>query len=576
MNILYRMVCLAALVTAGTVPVAAQHRAAGAWHGVLATPAGRVTLVVRIEESAGGWAGELESIDEIPARTFPLAGLEVSTQRLAFSVPAIGAHFEGTWHDAGGEWAGEYRQGLTIPMSLKRGTPPARPAVTGLDGTWRGILRRNEANLRLVLRVRTGSYGTVVQLDSPDLGAGGLPVERLERAGDTVRFRVPSGAASFEGMLGTDGRSLRGRWARQGEPEVQVAFERGTDGTTARVRTQWPIEMRGYRAEDVTVPNPSAPGVALAGTLTIPGGAGPFPAAVLISGSGPQDRDETIYGHKPFAVLADHLSRHGIAVLRYDDRGVGASTGEHGSATSADFATDANAVLRYLRGRPEIDPGAVGFIGHSEGGLIGPIAAADNDHVAFLVMLAGPGTNTVQLSLSQRRLLGLSQGASAEQLARSEPALRALYEAARSSDDPEQAAAKVRAALTVETLQALGESEAQRDAVVGRFTSPWMHYFVRYDPAVFLSRVRAPILAVGGSLDWQVPTQENLAGLRTILAHHPDATIRELPGLNHMFQTARTGAMGEYADIPETFAPGAMALITDWMLARFGPQARQP
>ncbi len=576
MNILYRMVCFAALVTVGSVPVAAQHRAAGTWHGGLATPAGRITLVFRIQEGAGGWTGELEAVDEIPSRTFPLAGLEVSTQRLAFSVPTIGARFEGTWRDGAGSWVGEYHQGLTIPLSLERGAPPAKPTVAGLDGTWRGVLRRNEANLRLILHVRTGRYGTLVKLDSPDLGASGLPVERFERAGDTVRFQVPSGAVRFDGQLSSDGGSLRGRWVRADQPEVEVAFERVGSETTARVRTQWPIEIRGYRAEEVVVPNPSAAGVALAGTLTIPDGPGPFPAAVLISGSGPQDRDETIYGHKPFAVLADHLSRHGIAVLRYDDRGVGASTGDHGRATSADFATDANAVLQYLRGRSEIDHGAVGFIGHSEGGLIGPVAAAGNEQVAFLVMLAGPGTNTVQLSLTQRRLLGLSQDASAELLERTEPAVRALYEAVRSTDNPEQATAKVRALLTPETLQALGESEAQRDAIVRRFTSPWMRYFIRYEPSEFLSRVRAPILAISGSLDWQVPTEENLAGLRTILAGHPDATVRELPGLNHMFQTARTGTLGEYADLAETFAPDAMALISDWILARFGPRARGP
>lgn len=571
-NIIYRALCIGALIAVGATRVEAQDPALGDWHGVLTTPTGaRLTLLVQIRQDADGVpAGEMESLDQVAGRKMPLANLVVTASRLAFLVPSIGATYEGEWSQAEQGWSGTFRQGLTLPLLLKRGAPPAGAVVAGLDGTWRGAVQRNSASLRLVLHVRTTPRGTTVRLDSPDLVAFGLEVQRFERAGDTVRFHVPASQVDFVGTLDHGMRAIRGRWTRPGQPAAQVTFERDSAAPAARARTQWPITPKGYRAQDVTFANPGARGVTLAGTLTIPDGPGPFPAAVLISGSGAQDRDESVFGHKPFAVLADHLTRHGIAVLRYDDRGFGASTGDHGRATSADFATDANAAVSYLLGRTDIDPRAIGFIGHSEGGMIGPIAAAGNDRVAFLVLLAGPGTNTDRLMLSQRRLLGLSQGLSAEQLERTEPAVREILHAVRAAPDSQRAVARIRTLLTSEALRALGATDAQRDAMVGQYTGPWMRYFLRYEPAAFLPRLRVPVLALGGALDQQVPSAENLAAMRILLRGHPDATIRELPGLNHMFQTARTGAMGEYDDIAETFAPSAMELMTDWILTRFG------
>jgi hypothetical protein len=407
-----------------------------------------------------------------------------------------------------------------------------------------------------------------VTLDSPDLTAFGLPVEGFERQADAVRFMVPSAGVTFRGTLDADGRTLRGSWMRAGQPDAIVEFTRDSIAPAATVRTQWPLTDVTYCAEDVRFANAMAPGVTLAGTLTIPAGAGPFPAAVLISGSGAQDRDETIFGHKPFAVLAHHLTKRGIAVLRYDDRGFAQSTGNHEAATSADFATDARAAVAFLRGRPEIASAAIGLIGHSEGGLIGPIAAAEDDGIAYLVMLAGPGTNTVRIALSQRRLIGLSQGVTEAQLDRSEPLVVAILDEVRTAKDPRVLAERIRARLTPDALQALGANESQRELLVARYSGPWMRYFLAYDPADFLPRVRVPILALGGSLDKQVPSDENLAGLRTLLAGHKDATVMELEGLNHFFQTARTGAMGEYADIAETFAPSAMEVVARWILER--------
>jgi uncharacterized protein len=561
---------MAALLILASTPAPAQSRAAGDWYGVLETPNGRLTLLVRIQDSANGThRGEMES-DQPGAPKMPLANVVVSAGKLAFSIPMINATYAGDWSEPDQGWTGTFRQGAVLALLLKPGVPPARKTVEGLDGNWRGTLQRNAVTLRLVLRVKTSERGTAVSLDSPDLGALGLEVLQLERAQDTVRFQVPISQVAFRGALDDGRRRLSGIWSRPSQPDAEVVFVRDSAARPPRVRTQMPVIPKGYRLEDVSFANPSDSSVTLGGTVTIPDGAGPFPAAVLISGSGPQDRDETVFGHKPFAVLADHLSRQGILVLRYDDRGVGASTGDHSRATSADFATDANSAVRYLLGRADVDAKAIGLIGHSEGGLIAPIAAVANGRVAYVVLLAGPGINTDALSLSQRRLLGLSRGVSPEDLDRNEPPLRAILAAVRTAADSQQAATRVRELLTTDALRALGVTESQREPIVNEYSGAWMRYFLKYEPKAFLPRLKVPVLAIGGSMDRQVPSAENLAAMRVLFARNRDATVRELPGLNHFFQPTRTGAMGEYPDIPETFAPSAMEVVSDWILARFG------
>lgn len=575
MRIIHRALYIGTLVTLATTQVQAQNRIPGAWHGVLATPAGGLTLLFRFRDSSGaGHVGEMESLDQATAQKFPLAKVIVSGGRLAFSIPSINASYEGVWSAKEKGWSGVYRQGMTLPLLLKRGEPPPKKVVEGLDGIWRGSLQRNEASLRLVLRVGTTPRGTGVTMDSPDVGAMGLQVLQLDRAGDTVRFQVPAAEVTFSGTLRDGQRAFSGSWSRPGQPKAEVTFVRDSTAA-ARVRSQMPITPAGYRGEEVWFANPSDTSVRLAGTLTIPEGPGPFPAAVLISGSGGQDRDESIFGHKPFAVLADHLSKNGIAVLRYDDRGVAGSSGNQAIATSADFATDANAAVHYLLGRPDIDHKAIGFIGHSEGGMIGPIAAVSNDSVAFLVLLAGPGTSTDQLMLSQRRLLGLSQGVSNADLDKTEPLIRSILGAVRTAPDSQRAAASIRKLLTPQALRAMGATTAQRNLIAGQYAGPWMRYFLKYRPMDFLPRLKVPVLAINGSVDRQVPSAENLAAMRVALADNKDATVQELPGLNHFFQTAGTGALGEYADLAETFAPSAMNIVSEWILVRFG-KARRP
>lgn len=553
------------------LPAHAQVKIVGEWHGVLQSPVGPMTLVVTItDDGKGALRGEFGSPDQGPGR-IQLSSITASDGRLAFTLKSAQISYEGEWAEAEQHWAGVFTQGVRIPLTFKRGLPPARAVVEGLDGVWKGAVVRNGVSLRLVLRVSTTDRGTIVTFDSPDLGAVGLPVAGFARSTEKVGFSVPASGATFAGALAADGASLKGTWTLPGQPDVEVSFVRTKISADREVRTrpQMPTPPFPYRAEDVTFTNPVAAGVTLAGTLTRPPGAGPFPAAILISGSGPQDRDESLLGHKPFAVLADHLTRHGVAVLRYDDRGVAESTGEFSTATSADFATDARAALQFLLTRPEINRSAIGYIGHSEGGMVAQIAAVNSQQLKFVIMLAGPGTDLMQLAQSQERLLGLSQGASEEDLTRMAPVMTQVFEAVARSTSADDARVRVRAVLTPEALATMKASESRREMVVQHMANDWMRYLLQFKPAAFLSRIQVPFLALNGTLDHQVPADENLPAIKAALAHNPDVTIRRLDGLNHLFQTARTGAIGEYADITETIAPVALQIVTEWITIRF-------
>jgi hypothetical protein len=380
------------------------------------------------------------------------------------------------------------------------------------------------------------------------------------------------GLTRFTGTLSDDGKTLTGTWVTPNQPDLATTFtHREFLAAPPQLnRPQEPREPFPYRAEEVAFDNPAFADVRLAGTLTLPEGDGPFPAAILITGSGGQDRDESLMGHKPFAVIADHLTRHGIAVLRFDDRGVGKSTGDYAAATSADLATDANAALAYLSGRPEIRGDAIGMIGHSEGGMIGPIAMAANDKVAYFVSLAGPGTDLIHLMLSQRRLITTQMGMSQEEIDRAEPVMRALFEAIAAAETPEAGYDAAMAVLTPEAKVAVGMTAEMVGALLVRQVSgPWFQYFMKYDPVPYWQGIKVPLLALNGSLDLQVPAAANLAVIREATRGNPDVMIVELPGLNHLFQTATTGGLGEYRDIEETFAPAALELMSDWIGERF-------
>jgi pimeloyl-ACP methyl ester carboxylesterase len=453
--------------------------------------------------------------------------------------------------------------GLAISTAAIGGDTPSSPAVgqgaqSRIEGDWSGKIDAGAFKLRLILHVHTKDGATAATLDSPDQNANGLPAT-LTLGGDHLRISARGAAGSFDGALTADGASLVGKWS--GAP---TTFTRLAPGATVAAlnRPQTPVKPYPYREELVAYES-SAANVRLSGTLTMPQGSGPFPAVVLIAGSGPQTRDENVFGHAIFLVLADHLTRHGIAVLRYDKRGLGQSTGDYAAATSGDFAADADAGFHYLKTRPEIDAKRIGLIGHSEGGVIAPMVAESDPAVAFLVLMAGSGVPGDQIIMAQSKAIAAAAGASEAALAAGAVIERRFLDAVMSAKDQDSAELAVR-----EVLKGAGMSAAAIDAQAKAAASDWYRFFLSYDPAPALRRLRLPILAIIGAKDLQVPADQNLPALREALKSDNDAKVLELPGLNHLFQTARIGAPSEYGEIEETMSPTALDLITRWILER--------
>ncbi|MBM4116755.1 alpha/beta hydrolase [bacterium] len=481
-----------------------------------------------------------------------------------------------TWADLGGRRGergtdGSRRGGLALLLlAAAAATAPAAP----LAGHWEGAIELPGLSLTIRVDFVEGEGGTWSgSIDIPQQGAAGLPLGDIAVAADSVAFAMPGipGDPRFSGRFADAG--IAGTFTQNGR---SFPFHLGRETAPGPVRPQEPAPPFPYRSEELSFASGE---IRLAGTLTLPAGEGPFPAALLVSGSGPQNRDEEVFGHKPFLVIADYLTRAGIAVLRVDDRGVGGSGGSLGEATTAELAEDALAAVRTLRARPEIASARVGIIGHSEGGLIGPLAAARSQEVAFVVMLAGPGVPGGEvLRLQSARILAASGATEAEIQAQSEAmaAMLALIEAEADSAAlrakiEELAAAQV--AALPDSLRPTGEEvESQLEQQLAAMNQPWFRYFITYDPRPALRQLRVPVLALIGEHDLQVPPDQNLPAIEQALREggNRDAEVRELPGLNHLFQPSETGNPAEYATIETTFAPAALAALSDWLRARFG------
>jgi len=565
---------IAGLSMALAAHAASAQTAAGDWLGGLAvTPAVTLRVAIHIHKDAAGLqTGSFDSLDQ-GIYDVPLADVSTTGGTLAFSVPKLHATFTGKWNAASHGWSGEWAQGgRSFALTLSPGETPAAPIVAGLDGDWDGALTVSAGiKLRLALHIETGAHGTLARLNSIDQQSV-MAISSLSRNGEKVRIESKLIGAVYEADLDSKGQTLTGTWTQGGMPLPLVLTRRAAGQAEATLRRpQTPVKPYPYREEEVTFED-AAGHAKLAGTLTVPQGAGPFPAVVLVSGSGPNTRNEPIMSHQLFLVLADHLTRHGIAVLRYDKRGTGASTGDYAKATTQDFANDADAAAIYLRGRKEVDPAKVGLIGHSEGGLIVPMVAVADLKVDFIVMMAGPGVDGEKVLSEQGRLISKAMGLSDEKVAKSSALRDQLIAIVRTEPDPALAAAKMRAVLLA-PAKAQGMSDAAIDSQIAALNTDWFRYFFNYDPAPTLRKVRCPVLAMIGSKDLQVPPDQNLPALRAALAGNPGAEVDELPSLNHLFQTAKTGAVGEYGEIEETMAPLALDTVTGWIAKHVGPPA---
>ncbi len=457
-----------------------------------------------------------------------------------------------------------------MPLLLLWLTAPfqAAPPPSTVEGDWIGTLTAGVASLRLAFHVTRDPAGRLAgTMDSLDQGALGLKIETVNVTGDVVRFELKAPLAAFEGRLSADRSQINGAWT-QGSASLPLVLSRGKAEPTKR--PQEPARPYPYNDEDVTYRNITA-GITLAGTLTLPRGTAAAPAVILITGSGAEDRNEAVFGHKPFLVLADHLTRSGIAVLRVDDRGVGGSSGKVEDATSEDFAGDVAAGIEYLKTRREIDPKRIGLIGHSEGGLIAPITASRSSDVAFIVLMAGPGLRGDEILYLQGAAIAKAGGASDAAMAANRTAQERVFAILKTEKDPVAARAQLKQVLD-EVVAAAPEAQKQAmgammQAQIDQVNTPWFRYFLSYDPRPALSKVKCPVLAINGELDLQVPFMQNLDAIGTALrmGGNTNVTLVHLPGLNHLFQTAATGSPAEYTRIEETIAPAALQVITEWI-----------
>ncbi|SMG12034.1 hypothetical protein SAMN05661096_00462 [Marivirga sericea] len=441
-----------------------------------------------------------------------------------------------------------------------------------IEGKWQGLLKVQGIELTIVFNISEQGDTLVATMDSPDQGAFGLAVQEVSFENNQLGLGMNMPAIQYDGSLNEDGE-IQGTF-KQGGGEIPLVLVKNEIQKSKLNRPQNPEEPFYYLSKEITFENEAA-GIKLAGTLTMPAEGNRFPAVVLISGSGPQDRNEALLGHKPFLVLSDYLTRQGIAVLRFDDRGTAESGGDFNKATSADFKTDVAAAVEYLKNRDEIDLDHIGLIGHSEGGLIASMLAAESKDVAFVILMAGPGIRGDKLLLKQAELIGKAAGMSDADLRKAREFNQGAYDIVVNTINEKTVKEDLKkyleesVAKNPELASANGlKEQVFVDQILSQLTSPWMIFFMNYDPAEALRKVNVPLLAIIGEKDLQVPADLNLKAIEKALeaGGNEHYTVKKMPDLNHLFQEAETGAPIEYASIEQTIAPEALNLMSSWIL----------
>jgi hypothetical protein len=439
-----------------------------------------------------------------------------------------------------------------------------------ITGDWNGLLKVSGMQMRLVFHITKTDAGLSATMDSPDQGANGIPMSKTTFENSVLRIEMAAAKIEYSGTLKND--TVFGTFTQAGQ-SFPMNLSRNTIEKVETKRPQEPAKPYPYYSEEVTFENLKDK-ITLAGTLTLPNKKGKFPVVVLISGSGPQNRNEELMGHKPFLVISDFLTRNGIAVLRYDDRGSYASKGDFAKATTNDFATDVEAAVNYLKTRKEIDTKNIGLIGHSEGAIIAPLVAVNDKSISFIVLMAGTAISGGDLLLLQQEAIGRASGMTEEKLLETAEINAGIYKIVNASNDSASASIK----MTDYLIQKMKDSPTMEipigttaeeicQQVINQTTSPWMFNFIKYNPAIILEKVKCPVLAINGDKDLQVPSKVNLTAIENALKKggNKNVTIKELPGLNHLFQECTTGLPTEYAQIEQTFAPVALEIITNWI-----------
>ncbi len=552
-----------------------QHQSGipGYWKGTLSVQGIELELELHLAVTEGGdLTGKMVSVNQGGAE-IPITSVKVDVKSIALKMPSVFAEYTATISEDGQRLEGTFTQaGTDSELVMEQMAAPE--SVTHIE-TWQGEMKTPRRVLEFQLRLYQNAAGEIsAKLDSFTEGALGLQV-LVEPMDDGLAFTLEIVDASYVGHFDESRTRLNGTWTQAGK-ELELNFVKveleETQTELKLNRPQTPQPPYPYDIEEFVFTN-DAESIELSGTLTIPNSEGPHPVAILITGSGPQDRDETIFGHKPFWVIADYLTRHGIAILRYDERGVGQSSGNFFTATSQDFANDVESAVKSVGKHPRIDAAQVGLIGHSEGGYIASMVASRNERIAFIVMLAGPGVPGTEILKKQTyegsKLIGMSQMALDAQAALVSAYIDALLGSETQVEDSEEIQQHV--AILREIVSKGSDIDKATSAAIlptlKALDTKWTRFFLAYDPGDDLQRVRCPVLAMIGSKDVQVDADINLTAIEQALMEggNNNFQVKKLEGLNHLFQTAETGAGSEYSEIEETFAPAALETMAEWI-----------
>ncbi|MEU8899489.1 alpha/beta fold hydrolase [Nocardia sp. NPDC048505] len=432
---------------------------------------------------------------------------------------------------------------------------PPEPTI----GDWHGAIQTPGAPLEVGVTFKADG----ATIDIPAQGIAGAALKDVQTSRDAVTWTIADipGDPKFKGRYDSAGDKITGDFTQSGQT-FALTMERGK--VVPPARPQEPKPPFPYQSEDVSYRSGD---LTIAATLTKPQGPGPFPAVLLITGSGPQDRNEELMGHKPFLLLADTLTRAGYAVLRADDRGVGGTGGDLDDANYDDLSADAAAGVSFLRARADIDKNRVGLLGHSEGGYLAPkVAARPDSGVAFLISMAGPSVPGRDVLIEQNRVILGAGGASPEEI---DKQVRFVTEWSEALVRGDLAAAKQ---VQVRQNETVPVEQRQSEAAMNAMNSKYMAAFLAYDPGPDLAALRIPVFSFFGDKDLQVPPAQSAQRMREVLAANPDQTVRVYPGLNHLMQPAPTGQLSEYTTIETTIAPEVLTDITAWLTQRFPPK----
>jgi pimeloyl-ACP methyl ester carboxylesterase len=560
--------------------VIAQPSIVGHWEGSIKIQGQELMIKVDFRTADAG----LEATIDIPqqnAKSLALKNVRYEHPKAHFELPAgpglavfegerNGSLITGKFTQAGME--GSFSLELTNPNKLEvveEAPPKYKPVV----GVWDGAIEIIGKTLGISITFKTKGGELKATIDIPEQSAFALPLTNVRFDSSKVHCDLPAGPglAVFDGAL-------------KGDSVSGVFKQAGMTGTFHLVRgiakegVEQPVEIVPYKKEEVVFHSDT---VKLAGTLTIPSTPGPHPAVVMITGSGPQNRDEELFGFKPFKLIADHFTRNGIAVLRYDDRGVGGSSGSTSQSTTADFAKDVLAAIHFLQSRNDINPKQIGLCGHSEGGIVAPLAASESRDVAFVICIAGTGVDGRKTILAQQEAIMRADTATEDAIRKALNVSQLAFDLALSQKDSVEVRKALRAsvvdemnAMTNDQRKAITNEEEfiriRVEAQITSFQSPWFKFFLTYDPSPALEKVKCPVLALFGGLDLQVLAELNKNAMESALkmGGNKDYTFQVFPKADHLFLTAATGSPSEYSKLKKEFVPGFLETMTKWILKR--------